>query len=94
MRRELEQLAGVSADQIPEVLGELEQLKATLTQRLLVPVEQRDRLLTAEEVAKRLGASTQFVYTHTAELGGCRLSERMLRFRQSDVDRFVRKATI
>lgn len=79
---------------IPELLGELEQLKARLTQRFIAPREARDQLLTAEDVATRLSVSTQFVYAHADELGGCRLSERALRFRESDVDRYVRRATV
>lgn len=94
MRREFQELAMVDAALIPEVLGELAQLKARLTQRLVAPRESRDQLLTAEEVAARLSASTQFVYNHADELGGCRLSERMLRFRESAVDRYVRRASI
>lgn len=79
---------------IPEVLGELVQLKAQLTQRLVAPREARDLLLTAEDVASRLSVSTQFVYTHADELGGCRLSERMLRFRESAVERYIKRAII
>ena len=94
MRREFEELALVDEELIPEVLGELAQLEARLTQRLVAPREARDQLLTAEDVAARLSTSTQFVYTHADELGGCRLSERMLRFRESDVERYMRRATI
>jgi predicted DNA-binding transcriptional regulator AlpA len=91
MRREFQQLTTVDEKLIPEVLGELAELKAQLTQRLLATREVRDQLLTAEDVASRLSVSTQFVYAHAGELGGCRLSERALRFRQSDVDRFVQR---
>ena len=94
MRREFEELAIVDEQQIPEVLGELAQLKARLSQRLVAPREVRDQLLTAEDVAARLSASIQFVYSHADELGGCRLSERMLRFWESEVERYVKRATI
>jgi len=94
MRKELEELTTVNADSIPQVLGELEELRARLTQRLVAPVPGPDRLMTAEEVASRLCASVPFVYTHADELGGCRLSERMLRFRESDVERYVKRAMI
>jgi predicted DNA-binding transcriptional regulator AlpA len=97
MRKEIERLSTmafeVDADAIPGVLGAIKALEARLLQRLVAPVAKRDRLLTAEEVASRLSASTQFVYAHADELGGCRLSERMLRFRESDVERYVKRAT-
>jgi predicted DNA-binding transcriptional regulator AlpA len=98
MRKEIERLSTkvfeVDSDAIPEALGAIKALEARLLQRLLAPVSERDRLLTAEETAARLACSVPFVYSHANELGGCRLSERMLRFRESDVERYVKRATI
>ena len=98
MRKEIERLSirvcEVDADSIPEALGAIKVLEARLLQRLVAPVPERDRLLTAEETATRLACSVPFVYSHQDELGGCRLSERMLRFRESDVERYVKRATI
>jgi len=98
MRKEIERLSTrvceVDSDAIPGVLGALKALEARLLQRLVAPLPESDRLLTAEETAARLACSVPFVYTHADELGGCRLSERMLRFRESDVERYVERATI
>jgi len=98
VREEIDRLSTmvseVDADAIPEVLGGIKAIEARLLQRLVAPVQAPDTLLTAEEVASRLSASTQFVYTHADELGGCRLSERMLRFREPDVARYLRRATV
>jgi predicted DNA-binding transcriptional regulator AlpA len=98
MRKEIERLSTlvseVDVDAIPDVLGAIKALEARLLQRLVAPVPGPDRLMTAEEVASRLCASVPFVYTHADELGGCRLSERMLRFRESDVERYVKHATV
>jgi predicted DNA-binding transcriptional regulator AlpA len=98
MRKEIERLSTmafeVDADAIPGVLGAIKALEARLLQRLVAPVPERDQLLTAEETAARLACSAPFVYTHADELGGVRLSERMLRFRESDVERFVKRARV
>jgi predicted DNA-binding transcriptional regulator AlpA len=93
MRKELERIADIAKDQIPSVLGELETLRAELMQRLLAPVQEPDRLLTAEQVATRLACSVPFVYSHQEELGGVRLSERALRFSATAVERFIERAS-
>ena len=96
MRKEIERLSTmvceVDADAIPEVLGAIKVLEARLLQRLVAPVPERDRLLTAEETAARLSCSVPFVYSHQDERGGVRLSERALRVRASDVERFINRA--
>lgn len=97
MMKEIEGLSTrvceVDADAIPEVLGAIKALEARLLQRLVAPLPERDRLLTAEETAARLACSVPFVYKHQDELGGVRLSERALRFRESEVERYVKRAT-
>ena len=82
----------VDADAIPEVLGAIKVFEARLLQRLVAPVQQPDRLLTAEETAARLACSVAFVYQHQDELGGVRLSERALRFRESEVEQFIKRS--
>ena len=82
----------IDADAIPEVLGAIKALEARLLQRLVAPVQQPDRLLTAEQVATQLTCSVPFVYAHQDELGGVRLSERALRFRESDVEQYIERA--
>ena len=98
MRKEIERLSmrvcEVDADAIPEALGAIKALEARLLQRLVAPVPEPDRLLTAEETAARLACSVPFVYSHQDELGGVRLSERALRFRESEVERYIARAMI
>src|SRR4051794_40338241 len=56
-----------------------------------VPAEQRDPLLTAREVAERLGATPRWVLDRWAagDLPGFRLTARMVRFRASEIDAWL-----
>lgn len=81
----------IPREQIPAVI-------ALLAARLLEPEPERgdrsdetDPLLTADEVAERLGASRPWVYRHAADLGAIRLTRKKLRFPQSEVDRYLRR---
>jgi predicted DNA-binding transcriptional regulator AlpA len=47
-----------------------------------------ERLLTAEEVAERLGTSSRWVYDHADRLGVRRLSRRCVRFSSRAVTRY------
>lgn len=48
-------------------------------------------LLSAEDVAKRLGTSTRWVYDHADQLGVKRLSRRCVRFAASAVARYAER---
>jgi excisionase family DNA binding protein len=64
---------------------------------IVVEVQQKIQLLKAEEIAEMLGLKVQTVYTmaRRGELKKVKLSRRCLRFRPSDVERFIeRKAAI
>lgn len=53
-------------------------------------VEAPDRLLTAREVARRLGVSPKWVYSHHAELAfSRRLGKKALRFSERGLDRHL-----
>lgn len=54
-----------------------------------------DPLLTAEEVAKRLNVSTDWVWDHSSRkapyLPAIRISDGVLRYRSSEVDEFIQE---
>lgn len=56
-------------------------------------VVEMDTLLTAEEVAKRLNVSTDWVWDHSSRkapyLPAIRISDGVLRYRSSEVDEFI-----
>lgn len=88
----LEEVAAVSSEEIPALLGQLEILKAALLARTLpsngkaslpAPPE-ADRLLTPEETAERLGISRRWLYRHSDTLPFTRrLSRKALRFSEA-----------
>jgi predicted DNA-binding transcriptional regulator AlpA len=54
---------------------------------IAAPDSEPDRMLTAVEVAKVLGTTTRWVYSHANQLGGKRLSRRCVRFPESAIRR-------
>ena len=54
-------------DQLPRLLGELEEIRCTAVARLSAPVSLNlwpDRLLNVGEAAQRLGMSEDYLYRH------------------------------
>ncbi len=88
---------------LPALIGEAEALKARLYARLQAtatpppaPAPNGDgtakRLLTADEVAERLGVDRRWVYRHADELPFTRrLSEGTLRFSERGLERWERR---
>lgn len=81
------------------MIGRLEELKAALWIRASSPpaavdVASRpageDRLLTVQEVADRLGVSADWVYDNQRKFAVVRVG-RSLRFRESSVERYLRR---
>lgn len=94
-------VATVADDEIPDAIGELERAKAALWARLTAPKPNgapspgaADEYLTPTETAKRLKASTRWVYRHARELGGVRFSPRCLRFPAGAVERHASRRRI
>jgi predicted DNA-binding transcriptional regulator AlpA len=50
-----------------------------------------ERMLAAEEVAKLLGTTERWVYSHAEQLGGKRFSRRCLRFPEPTVRRCMER---
>jgi predicted DNA-binding transcriptional regulator AlpA len=86
-----ERLVGVTPDNVPALLGEIETLRAQLWGRLIggrtaatEDVRQSDRLLTVGEAASLLHVTPRWLYRNHARLPFARpISRKMLRFSES-----------
>lgn len=99
MRAELENalvLAGnLPAAELPELLGELEQVKATAMQRLCTPApvsqaQPADELLDVEEASHKLGVGKDFLYRNHARYPFTRRMGRSLRFSARGIEAYIK----
>lgn len=90
--------------ELPELLGQIEQLRAALWTRLQAPLEPEgrptsdierksgDRLLSVEELAERLGVDHRWIYRRVDTFPFTRrLSERTLRFSEQGFERWLKR---
>lgn len=97
MRIELQSalhLAGTLApSDLPRLLGELEEIRATALSRLAGPkVEARpDESIDVDEAAKRLGVSRDYLYRHHSEYRFARREGRRLVFSARGLDAYLSK---
>src|SRR5690348_5152958 len=81
-------------EDLPRLLGDLEEIRATAMVRLTAPQSapaQHDELLTIEQAAERLGMSTDYLYRHAKKLPFARRNGRSLRFSSLGIDRYIRQ---
>ena len=84
----------VRTEEIPDIIGELERVKALLWARLAVPTAQsngagEDRLLGVEQAAERLGVTENWL-RHRSELPFVvKLSEGVVRYSSRGIDRWI-----
>lgn len=96
MRRELEcalaQARTLGPEELPRLLGDLEEIRATALARLGSPrVEARpDELLDVDEAAKRLGCSRDYLYHHHRRLPFTRRLGKRLLFSSEGMDRYLK----
>ncbi len=97
MRRELETVLKIArdlnAEQLPELLGELEQVRVTAMARLAAPVIMQpsvDRLLGVGEAAKRMGVSEDYLYRHHQEFSFTTRMGRKLLFSSAGIEKHIR----
>ena len=86
--------AEVELDRIPELLGEIERLRAVLWARLTIrssrPQITDDHLLGISEAAARLATSKDWLYRNRHRLPfAIRLSDRLLRYSAKGIDRWI-----
>lgn len=79
------------APELPRLLGELEEIRATALARLTAPatVSRPDELLTIEQASERLGMSENYIYRHSETLPFVRRMGRSLRFSSSGIDDYI-----
>jgi hypothetical protein len=101
MRQELQvvlrAVREVSPEDLPALLGELEQVRYTAIARLSGPattsIRDGDRLVPVEEAADRLGISTDYLYRHADEYPFTRRIGGRLLFSTSGIGQFIQPDT-
>jgi predicted DNA-binding transcriptional regulator AlpA len=82
------------AAELPHLLGQLREAEATAMARLCTAppatTSAAERLLTVEEAAARLGASTDWLYRHWRQLPFARKLPYGLRFSESGLNAYIR----
>jgi excisionase family DNA binding protein len=99
MRNELQLLLksvrDLPADELPELIGDLERVKAAAWARLATPtLQEHDELLNVQGAARRLGVSTDYLYRHHAKLPFARREGRRLLFSSLDIDKYIRRGGV
>jgi excisionase family DNA binding protein len=97
MRQELQvvlrAVREVSPEDLPALLGELEQVRYTAIARLSGPASplprENDHLMAVEEAADRLGISTDYLYRHADEYPFTRRIGSRLLFSSAGIDKFI-----
>jgi len=85
------------ADQLPHLLGELEEVRATAMARLASAPIQRpesDELLDVSEAARRLGVSRDFIYHHSKDFAFTRRMGSKLLFSAAGIEKHIRQQSI
>lgn len=92
-----EEIGDLAPEQIPAVLGELEELKAKAWAQLLTPngrsrsgIQAPDELVNVQEAARRLELSPDYLYRHASQLPFTVRIGRRLRFSAQGIERFIR----
>jgi excisionase family DNA binding protein len=97
MRSELEaalELArSLPPDELPRLLGDLEEIRATVAARLITPAKSAstDVNLEVSEAAHRLGVSPDYLYRHSKRFPFTRRIGRKLLFSSSGLDSYLNK---
>lgn len=95
MREELESalIAARTADpeDLPRLLGDLEEVRATALARLIVPAPSTasDRLLDVNQAAERLGISRDYLYRNHHRFPFTRRIGRSLLFSADGIEQFI-----
>jgi excisionase family DNA binding protein len=98
VRRELESTLivarTISQEELPRLLGDLEEIRATALARLTYPAREPqlpDSLLAVEEAATRLGVSQHYLYRNHPRLPFTRRMGRSLRFSSNGIEQYIRR---
>jgi excisionase family DNA binding protein len=79
--------------ELPRLLGDLEEVKATALARLIAPapVQQTDEFLTVKAAAQRLGCSADYLYKNSASLPFTRHLGKKLLFSTRGIEEYLRQ---
>ena len=98
MRNELQSVLTavrqMAPEQLPDLLGELEVIRATAMLRLSAPApapKEQDELLAVEVAAQRLGVSMDYLYRHARQFPFTRRIGRKLLFSSLGIDAYIRE---
>jgi len=80
------------AEDLPGLIGQLEETKAVAWARLTAPVahQEHDELLDVGTAAERLGVSRDYLYRHAQEYPFTRRQGRKLLFSARGIDKHIR----
>jgi excisionase family DNA binding protein len=98
MRQELQsvltQARTLAPEELPRLLGDLEEIRATALARLTGPAAENrpDELLSVDETAKRMGVSACYLYHHHKRLPFARKVGRKLLFSSAGLDSYLKRA--
>lgn len=85
----------IPPEQLPRLLGDIEEIRATAAARLCVPAHGpssgQDRLLRIEEACDRLNLSRDYLYRHSKEFQFTRKIGRKLLFSSLGIDQYIRQ---
>ena len=89
----LESVRQLPPDELPQLLGELETIRATALLKMAAPPSavQHDELLTVQEAAERLCVSTDYMYDHAKEFSFSRREGRKLLFSSQGIDAYIQR---
>jgi len=82
------------AEELPDLIGQLESVEATAWARLTVPTptpQEHHELLDVATAAGRLGISSDYLYRHSREYPFTRRQGRKLLFSALGIDRHIRQ---
>ncbi len=81
------------SDELPRLLGELEEIRCTALARLTSPAPAlpQDQLLDVDQAAQRLGVSSDYLYRHSREFPFSRHIGKRLLFSSSGIDKYLNR---
>lgn len=101
MRAELESILisarQLSPEELPRLLGDLEEIRTTALARLAAPappVQSHDALLDVDEAAVRLGTSRSYLYRNASRFPFTRRMGRSLRFSANGIEHYIRHKSV
>jgi excisionase family DNA binding protein len=89
----LAQARTVTPDELPRLLGDLEEVRATALARLTAPQpiqSPADELIDVSEAAKRLGMSRGYLYRHHKQFPFTRHMGRKLLFSARGIEKYIK----